>query len=97
MNITWKIENLNRRESTGYVEVAYWSATIIDGNFNATIKSSCQWNDGEITVPFENLTEEIVLNWIWDIVDKSIVEDSLNSQLELEKLPKLVSGIPWSK
>jgi hypothetical protein len=97
MTTTWKITNLDRKTSDGFVTTAHWTATAIDGEHTASIYSTCSWADGTPTIAYANLTEATVLGWIWAHgVDKTATEAALTTQINDKKHPKLSTGTPWS-
>lgn len=94
--ITWTISTLDRRTSDGFVKTAHWQCTAVDGDFSASVYSTCSWSEGTPTIPYENVTEAQVLNWIWASgVDKQTTEDAVNAQIEAQKNPVQASGTPW--
>ena len=97
MTITWKITNLDSNTSDGFVTTAHWTATAVDGDHSASAYSTVSWAEGTPTIPYANLTEATVLNWVWESVDKTATEESLAAQIELLKNPVKISGTPWSE
>ena len=94
--ITWNISQLDRQTSDGFVYCAHWQATATDGDYSASVYSTCSWSDGSPTVPYSSLTKETVLGWIWaNGVDKDAVEAALLAQIELQKNPVKATGVPW--
>jgi hypothetical protein len=94
--ITWNISQLDRQTSDGFVTTAHWQATATDGDYSASVYSTCSWSDGSPTVPYDSLTQETVLGWIWaNGVDKDAVEEALSAQIELQKNPVKATGVPW--
>ena len=91
---TWKIVQLNRNTADGFVTTAHWTVTATDGDFSAHAYGSCGF-DGELTTPYEDLTEEQVLGWVWQSIDKDAYEASLAAQIELQKNPVTATGVPW--
>jgi hypothetical protein len=97
MNITWNISQLDRQTSDGFVTTAHWQANATDGDYSASIYSTCSWSEGTPTVPYDSLTQETVLGWIWaNGVDKDATEAALAAQIELQKNPVTATGVPWS-
>jgi len=97
MTIAWTITNLDRRTSDGFVTTAHWTATAVDGNFSASIYSTCGWAEGTPTVPYNSLTQNAVLAWVWASgVDKAATEAALAAQIAAQKAPATATGIPWS-
>jgi hypothetical protein len=96
--ITWTISTLDRDVATGYVNCAHWQATAVDGEYSASIYSTCSWADGTPTIPYANLTQETVLGWVWaNGVDKQATEDALEANIALQKNPVTAQGTPWSQ
>ena len=96
MTATWTISQLDRQTSDGFVITAHWQATAVDGDYSASIYATCSWSDGTPTIPYDQLTQETVLGWIWaNGVDKDAVEESLAAQIEAQKNPTTATGVPW--
>ena len=94
--ITWNISQLDRQTSDGFVTTAHWQANATDGDYSASVISTCSWSEGTATIPYADLTQETVLGWIWaNGVDKDAVEASLAAQIELQKNPIKATGVPW--
>jgi hypothetical protein len=97
MNITWNILQLDRQTSDGFVTTAHWQANATDGDYSASIYSTCSWSEGTPTVPYDSLTQETVLGWIWaNGVDKDATEANLAAQIDLQKNPVTAKGVPWN-
>lgn len=94
---TWTIDNLDRRTSDGFVTTAHWRATAVDGDHSARVYATCSWSEGQPTVPYANLTEQQVLAWVWESVDKAATEADLAAQIADQKAPKQASGTPWGQ
>jgi hypothetical protein len=95
--ITWNISQLDRQTSDGFVTVAHWQANATDGDYSASVISTCSWSDGTATIPYASLTKETVLGWIWaNGVDKAATEAALNAQIAEQKAPKIARGLPWN-
>jgi hypothetical protein len=91
----WKIVQLDRKTADNYVTTAHWTVTATDGDFSASAYGTCGF-DGELTTPYEDLTEEQVLGWVWaNGVDKDATEESLAAQIEAQKNPVSATGVPW--
>jgi len=95
--IVWNISRLDRQTSDGFVTTAHWQAIATDGDYSASVYSTCSWSEGTATIPYASLTKETVLGWIWaNGVDKEAVEASLEAQIELQKNPVTAVGVPWN-
>jgi len=92
--ISWKITNLDRKTADGFVTTAHWTATAVDGEHTASVYATVSW-DGEPSVAYDQLTEETVLGWVWQSVDKEATEASLAAQIAEKKAPSKATGVPW--
>ena len=94
MEITWKISQLDRNTADGFVTTAHWTCSGVDGDYSDSVYSTCGF-DGELTVPYNNLTEATVLGWVWEKVDKAATEAAVTSKINALKNPVSASGTPW--
>lgn len=101
MTTTWTITQCDRLTADGFITTAHWSATAIDGDFTASIYSTCSFSKPEENVdltPYDKITEQDVLGWCWSSgVDKDATEAALAANIAAQKAPKVASGTPWSK
>ena len=93
--ITWTINNLERQASDGLVIVVHWGATAVDGDYSASIVNTQELKRGDSFVNYDTLTEETVLGWLFGKVNKATVEAALTAQINAQKTPVSVSGLPW--
>jgi len=97
ISYNWTISETNYQVANGYVFCAHWQATAVDGEHTASIYSTCSWADGTVNTPYDQLTQETVLGWVWaNGVDKTATEAALAAQIEAQKNPVTASGTPWS-
>lgn len=95
--VNWTISTLDRDVATGFVKTAHWQATAVEGDYTASIYSTCSWDEGTPTIPYDSLTQETVLSWVWaNGVDKQATEDALADNIALQKNPVTATGTPWS-
>jgi hypothetical protein len=97
MTTQWNISQLDHKTADGFVTTAHWQCNAVDGDYTASTYSTCSWADGTVNTPYENLTQETVLNWVWESVDKQATEDALAAQIALQKAPVTSTGVPWSQ
>lgn len=96
MSITWKIENMERRTSDGFVIAVHWRVTAEDAGFSATACGSCAFDGENPDVAYEDLTEQDVLSWLYENgIDKDAYEASLLAKIESDKTPAQLNGVPW--
>jgi hypothetical protein len=95
MNITYKIDNLERQVSDDLVITAHWRVDAVDGEHTAGAYGSVGFTRGDDFIPFEELTEAQVIDWVKAQLDVEQIESNLANQIEALKEPKSVSGLPW--
>jgi hypothetical protein len=93
----WKINTLESNTADGFVSVAHWQATAVDGEHTASAYATVSWAEGTPAIPYANLTEATVLGWVWESVDKEATEASLATQIALLKNPVKTTGTPWGQ
>lgn len=105
---TWKITGMKTKTegvNPDAVVQTYWTKTGTDeagntGTFSgATPFSSTTMTNGNVFIPFENLTEETVLGWIKNVVIGGY-EEHVNAQIAkqlAEKVTPIVEAtLPWA-
>lgn len=98
MTTTWTITQTDYLTSNGFITTAHWNATAVDGDHSASIYSTCSWQPGTATIPYADVTQDEVLNWIWSSgVDKAATEAALAEQIALQKNPVTATGTPWGQ
>ena len=94
--ITWSVPVTDYLVADGFITTAHWQATAVDGDYTASIYSTCSFAPATPAIPYNSVTEQEVLNWCWaNGVDKDAVEASLAQQIELQKNPVVAAGVPW--
>jgi hypothetical protein len=97
MNTVWEITQCEHEVATGFITVAHWTATAVDGEYSASIYATCSWAPGAPTIPYNQVTEQEVLDWCWASgVDKDATEAALAQQIEAQKNPVTSTGLPWA-
>jgi len=95
---TWTIATLERDIATGGVLVAHWRASEVDGDYSASTYSICNFTynpEDPSFIPYDDLTEEMVLGWVWGEVDKAATEAILAANIAEQKNPVTADGVPW--
>ena len=95
---TWTIATLERDIATGGVLVAHWRVSEVDGDDSASTYSTCGFTynpEDPSFIPYDDLTEEMVLGWVWGEVDKAETEAILAANIAEQKNPVTADGVPW--
>lgn len=97
--IRWGICQVKRTQITKVVANVEWFCEAKDGRFLEVQYGEVQLKPKDPSahdfIVFENLTEQKVLEWVFDYVDKAEVEDRLTAVINEQKTPALVADIPW--
>ena len=94
---TWKISSLDRNTADGFVTTAHWICSDVDGEFSGSVYGSVGLT-GELETAYEDLTEEIVLQWVFDALGEETVaahEANVAAQIAAAKAPVVTAGVPW--
>ena len=98
LNITWTITNCQHDIATGFITQAAWQCVGVDGDYTSSVYSTCSWQAGTPTIPYDQVTQQEVLDWCWASgVDKTATEAALAQNIELQKNPVTTTGLPWAQ
>jgi len=92
----WKITQCDRLTADGFVTTAHWRCDATDGEYSAGVYGSAGFT-GDLTIPYAELTQEQVLGWVWESVDKAETEANVLAQIEAQKNPVSATGMPWGQ
>jgi len=105
---TWKIANLERNVADGKVYTVHYTVNALSDTVDPNSESGGFYSagaygsvglDGDVTTPFENLTEEVVVGWVKEALggDEKVTEiqTALDNQIAEQQTPTKASGLPW--
>ena len=95
----WKIANLERETQDGFVYNAHYTISAEDGTYSSSAYGSIGLERPESLIPFDDLTEEIVVGWVKDKLGEEKVteiETALQAQLDEKHAPTKAAGVPWT-
>lgn len=97
---TWTITNLDRNTADGFVTTVHWTASQADGDFIASTYSTVSFTqeDGINYVPYAELTEAAVIEWVkgsLGVEGVAAVDAALAANIASQKAPVQASGLPW--
>ena len=97
---TWKIAQLERETADGFVFTAHYTVDANDGTYSAGAYGSVGFERPENLIPFADLTEEQVVQWVQEALggDEKVAEIQAALQAQLDELrhPSKVAGVPWA-
>lgn len=105
----WQISQLSRVVADGFVIKVRYEVTATDGEHSASVHDVVTYDQansalkisetpGAQLVPFDQLTEQVVVGWVKDTITQygvSSIEASLKQMIEAKKSPKVINGLPW--
>tara|TARA_S200002703_G_scaffold123221_1_gene109157 strand:- start:495 stop:806 length:312 start_codon:yes stop_codon:yes gene_type:complete len=97
----WNVANLERHTADGVVFTVHYTVNAEDGTYSAGAYGSLglEAPEPDDMIPFDNLTEEIVVGWVKDKFGEEKVteiETALQAQLDEKHSPSKAAGVPWS-
>jgi hypothetical protein len=105
MKTNWTIHQLERKSDDGFVLNVHWRYAMIDYDKEKTyyadtygVASFTENTESESYIPYENLTEEIVISWVKDYIGQEQLQEielNLSTQIEQQKKPTILVGLPW--
>ena len=96
---SWKIANLERETADGFVYTAHYTINAEDGTYSAGAYGSIGLERPDTLIPFDDLTEEVVIGWVKEKLGAekvTEVEDALQVQLDEKHAPTKAAGVPWN-
>ena len=96
-NYIWTIQQMDRLTSDGFVVTVHYNVGATDGTYQASTYGTTSYTQtpGEAYIPYEDLTQAVVVGWVQEALGKDTVEASLQSQIDALKNPVQESGLPW--
>jgi hypothetical protein len=96
MNFNWQVVQMDRLTSDGFVVTVHYTVNAVDGEFTASSYGTVGYTQEDKSyTPFADLTKEQVIGWVKDSLGQETVETALAAQIEAQKNPVQVSGLPW--
>ena len=96
---TWKIAQLERETSDGFVFTAHYTVDANDGTYSAGAYGSVGFERPDNLIPFSELQEEQVVQWVQEALggDEKVAEiqAALQAQLDEQRHPSKAAGVPW--
>jgi hypothetical protein len=99
--ITWTIQNMTRTTDTGFVINVAWACTAQQDSASASHGGTTTYlnnPDEPGFIPYDQLTEEIVLGWVYESLgdQKAEIEAGLTAKVEKQLNPTTANGLPWA-
>ena len=103
VTFTWSVTAMDcypvEQGNADVVFNVHWTCSGEQDTYSASVINTCQvpYAGGQFT-PYEDLTQEEVLGWIWaNGVDKDVTEEAVQSKINnLINPPVVTPPLPWS-
>jgi hypothetical protein len=103
---TWKVTQLYTQTIEGnedYVVIANCETIGVDGDYTASVPNVIQFSTQEVGtfIPYADLTEEIVVGWIKEVLEEDgvlSIEASIQGQIDSQINPPVSpenTPLPW--
>lgn len=105
---TWKVANLERNVEDGKVFTVHYTVNAVSDQVDPNSESGGFYSagaygsvglDGEVSVAFESLTEEVVVGWVKEALggDEKVAEiqGALDAAIAEKVAPTKAAGVPW--
>lgn len=97
--IEWHIANLEHETGDGYVYTAHYTVSAKSAAYSAGAYGSIGFERPDSLIPYSDLTEAIVVQWVKDALTEEKVEQieaALQNQLDEQAAPTKAAGVPWA-
>ena len=85
----WTIQQMDRLTADGFVVTVHYNVSATDGTYSANTYGTVGYQEqpGETYIPYDQLTEAVVVGWVQNSLGKDTVEASLQSQIDAQINP----------
>lgn len=101
--VTWKVLQMHlypqQDQLTDVVFRVNWECSDTAEGKKAWITGNAEFTADPTTfTPYEDLTEDVVLGWVWPTLDKAEIEGKIDQALQaLIRPPVVIKELPWNK
>ena len=92
----FKIVDLSRSTDGDIINTVHYTVSKTDGEAVGSSYGSVGVEVGDTVIPFAELTEATVIDWVKEKLDLVELESNLDAQIEAQKAPKVATGMPWA-
>lgn len=94
---SWSILDLKREAADGYVFQAIWQCGAQIGYDTLKVCDSCYFERPNNLIPFENLTEDMIIGWVKEELGAekvAAIESKISAKIQSKLNPTVLSGLP---
>ncbi len=99
LTVQWRIANLERETADGFVYTAHYTVDAKDDVYSAGAYGSIGFERPEELIPFSDLTEAQVIEWVKEALGSEKVLEigqALLNQINEQRNPTKAAGLPWA-
>lgn len=99
LTVQWHIVNLERETADGFVYTAHYTVDAKDDVYSAGAYGSIGFERPETLIPFSDLTEAQVIDWVKEALGSEKVLEigqALLNQINEQRNPTKAAGLPWA-
>lgn len=102
VTLTWAVNNMTHVVSDGFVIIVDWSCTASAPNVQGAFYGGQSTYENDPSepgfIPYDQLTQEIVLGWVFDGLgpQKAEIEATMTAKVEKQLAPTTAQGLPWA-
>jgi hypothetical protein len=100
MEITYKVLKMYYRKCDGEILSVDWLATANEGDYQSSVSYSTKLEstaDSFTFLPYETLTEEVVLDWVKELTDIQDLENRFKADKQAKSEVALAADVfPWT-
>lgn len=97
--VNWHIANLERELKDGYVYTVHYTVDANNETYSSSAYGSLGLERPDKLIPFKDLTEKNVIDWVKDTLgDEKVqeIETALLDRLSEQANPTRSAGLPWA-
>jgi hypothetical protein len=94
---SWSITNLSVDTASKAVVQCFWTCSCELNEFAGSVTLNPADTSPPNFIAYESLTEDIVLQWVFDLLgdEKKLIEEKVGEASATPPKPSCFSGVPW--
>jgi hypothetical protein len=99
-DFNWQVVNTERNndESEGIV-ILHYRVDCVDGEYTASVYGTVSLTPDPSDanyVAYQDVTHDVAVSWLKDSMDAAEIEAGLTANIESQKTPATLAGMPWA-
>tara|TARA_R100000773_G_C4175059_1_gene87158 strand:+ start:309 stop:614 length:306 start_codon:yes stop_codon:yes gene_type:complete len=93
--ITWNVHKTKYETSDNFIYEIHYRVNAVDGSLLSSYVDSVKLLRPNTLIPYKDLTESKLLEWIKSKVNSTEIEKILTDDIAKKKTPATGKGLPW--